>query len=179
MDTSRLKEMFHSQKETFEAVLGQGYAASVLQGNFSKALLVLSDRRLYFKGKVLIQASTGGFIRVKSTQTVNVRDIRGINFIDGSNPLHLGAGIFFALATLAIWGLALSKESAWAGLASFPFLIFALSFLASYFVNKGKLMVIEYAGGAIAVPCRFYTEMEIQDFQRKVSNLRDRMEGDE
>jgi len=179
MDVNRLEAMFHSQKEKFEGVLGQGYAASVLQGNLSKALLVLSDRRLYFKGKVLIPASSGGFIRVKSSQTVNVRDIQGINFIDGSNPLHLGAGIVFSLATLVVWTLALTKESPWLGLASFPFLIFALSFLASHFANKGKLMVIEYAGGAIAVPCRFYTETEIQDFQRKISMLRDRMEGEE
>lgn len=174
MGTTDLKSMFVDANEQQIAVLGGNYLSNFLAtGSIEKGFCVLSDKRVYFRGKCYYKS--GGDYKARSEErVVDVKDITGTGFAETR---------LFALKILAVIVLAwpaiptfldvltygrFSLES-WLGLGVLPSLIV----WAAYFFVKSKVFEISFAGGHIAFKASQYDAAEMQNFQKSVRKAKD------
>ena len=170
---------FYDPKEELRGILGQGYVASVVSGQgLGKGIMVLSDRRLYQKGKIFEKDPKRGWVTSAGEKTIAVKDITGTSFFQ-MNPIHY---IVMMVVTLpfALWALAAAKTTPGGSNAAeaLSYILHGgcLAFYVLYQVGRKRLFVVHYAGGEIATSCRWYPIEEIEEFQRIISLEKDRIE---
>jgi len=161
--------ILHNKNEEVRAVIGQSYLASILQGNVQKSCLILSDRRIYHKGKIYQKGQSGGWIALKVEGAVDLEKVSGTKFIEVSY-LYL---LLIVLAAVAFnFIITVQKSLAVAIIIS---LVTAAILLPLYFFKRKKLFCVEYPGGDFATNAKWYTEEEMRNFMRELSRLKDRM----
>jgi hypothetical protein len=147
---AKVKNWFHDPSEKFIMALGQGYLTSILQGKISKGCFVLTDKRVYFKGKAFYKVRDGW--RSHKTETVTkVKDITSVSFREENYPELL----IFGLITM--------------------FFIIGIIFLIAYAVKRMRLFVVQHAGGEIMTDSRWYSHEEMREFQRQISLIKDQL----
>jgi len=162
------QSFLHDPREQVRGVLGQGYVASIIaEGSLSRSLMVLTDRRLYQAGKIFERVAPRKVVSTNGKKVVSVGDITGTSIFEQDNvaPLVL-AGPLGAIGIL-VWI---------AGSVGTGVLLVALSVLITFvaFLMRKRFFVVEYAGGAIATECRWYTAEEIDAFQKRISIEKDK-----
>lgn len=95
----QLNKIFVTQNEQFVSVLGQSYVASILQGDISNGVLLLSNERVYQKGRVFNLFGQSFY----SESIINVADITGTRYVQLSNPRLLI--LFFLIIPLILYFL--------------------------------------------------------------------------
>ena len=177
MGTTDLKSMFVDANEQQIAVLGGNYLSNFLAtGSIEKGFCVLSDKRVYFRGKCYYKS--GGDYKTRSEErVVDVKDITGTGFSETR---------LFGLKILAIASLAWALVAA-VLIFSSPYGQFDIKVLnlltdgalpailvwAAYFFVKLKVFEISFAGGHIAFKASLYDAAEMQDFQKSVRKAKD------
>ena len=175
MGATDIKSMFVDANEQQIAVLGGNYLSNFLAtGSIEKGFCVLSDKRVYFRGKCYYK-SGGGYKTRLEDRVVDVKDITGTGF----SETRLLILKILAIASL-VWALV-------AAVFIFPDPYFdprVLSFLlmgaspaiivcAAYFFVKLKVFEIVFAGGHIAFKASLYDAAEMQNFQKSVRKAKD------
>ena len=147
------KTFFHDPDEKVMAVLGQGYVAGIISaGGFSKSVMVLTDRRLYTSGKVFGKGSNNVISSVKGKQVVDVRNISSTGFQEVSKT-----------------------ELLWKGIITLPLFGMGIIFLVLYFLSRTRYFFVEYSGGAVGTNCKWHSPSELEEFQRKLFEVKDKI----
>jgi hypothetical protein len=174
-----IEKIVYDPSEEHMGTLGVDYVSNFLiSGDLSKTILVLTDKRLYQKGKAFERNSSNGFSQVNTQKVVDIKDITGTSLIN-YKPLLLKIVLLFLIAMFSIssissLGLLFSSEM---GLKAFiPLLLnISITYVLYWFYKKidKRFFVVEYAGGSIATDSSLYKESEINEFQKLISNLKD------
>jgi len=158
------EKVFFSPDERPIAVLGQGYLTSVLNGDLSTSVLILSTHRLYQRGKIFDRQLGGRYTSTTGSRVVAVSDVTGTAYHEVNN-----VGILL----LAAIGLVISLVCCNGGRFWFQFVplgwFFIIMSLVIYFASRSRLFVVEYPGGAIATNARWYSQQELEAFQKAIA----------
>lgn len=178
MAANDLKSMFVDANEQQIAVLGGNYLSNFLAtGSLSNGFCVLSDKRVYFRGKCYYKS--GGDYKARSEERmVDVKDITGTGFAEtrlfGLKILGF-VSLAWALISAVIAKLpSNSVHSGWWMETYFPMCVLpALLAWAVYFFVRSKVFEISFAGGHIAFKASQYDAAEMQNFQKSVRKAKD------
>lgn len=162
-DTSVRKLLYEDDERVID-VLGRGYVNSALAGDsLSKSLLVLSDKRLYQKGKRYKLSKSGNWSTERGSKVLSIKDVTGVSY---NKKFESKNGIIFLILLFTV-SLSLSIIFELYGVIPIVIIgsIVGITFLL--LMNK-KLFVIEYSGGRIGVEVGWYSEENINSFRRKL-----------
>lgn len=177
MGATDLRSMFVDANEQQIAVLGGNYLSNFLAtGTIEKGFCVLSDKRVYFRGKCYYKS--GGDYKARSEERmVDVKDITGTGFSE-TRLFVLKILGFISLA----WVLFVAamyfpsrymtfdrKLTAFLVMGVLP----AAVVWAAYFFARLKVFEISFAGGHIAFKASQYDATEMQNFQKSVRKAKD------
>lgn len=165
-DIREIVKLFYDPNEKFVAMIGEDYITSFLHGDFAKSIVILSDKRVYQRGKVFERQANGRFISVQGSKDVLVKDITGTSFSETNLVPLLILGVMFSLGALAY-----SRDS-FMGPLTMIVSIFCIGF---YFLGRRRMFRIDYPGGAIGTDARWYNQEQLQDFQKHISLIKERI----
>ena len=185
--TNKFSKVFASHTEKFVCALGNSLVENfLLSGTLSKGFAILSDKRVYFKGKVFTRRGKG-FTVTNEERVVDVKDVTGTGFVHQKHTSVLIFGIV-ALVVAAIAFLLSMPDNEWRylwditvsadtlqGVAVLTGAI-GIASIVMYFVSRGTLFEITFAGGAISFDTRLINQQEIQTFQRNIRLAKDAAE---
>ena len=171
-----LNDLFVDKNEKAVAVLGGGYIKNFLStGSLSKAFCVVSDKRVYFKGKCYSKQGNG--YRTKNEEKiVDLKDVTSTGYSAEMTLKWLILGcvcLFIGFVSLII---SLSGNG---DIALFFAYLWLISTIASvipwilFFVKRKKLFEIAFAGGTIAFKRSGYSQQETQEFHRALRISKD------
>lgn len=167
MATDFSRVVLEPDERVIKAV-GQGYFASLLDGSLAKTYILLTNKRVYFRGVNFVFPLGARHEEV----AVPLRAITGIKY--SIQELWLRKIIGSIILTLAIIALILVitltgyfGQSQRILMMSLPIniIIFTLVFLLEAILKKVKLFTIEYPSGSIRTLSKFFSEGELKDFQ--------------
>ena len=162
--------IFHDASEQALAVLGNSYLASFLSGGIlQKSIIILTDKRLYQKGKIWARDYRGALHRTSGSQTVPVRDVTGSAYIIRRPTWMLIAAV--ALFILSLIFVRFS-EGSYASASAVMFVLCVI-FIVLYVLLKKNIFEIHYSGGIMATECNWYGSKELEDFHRTLSLVQD------
>lgn len=182
-NAERFKQFFMNPKEQFVCALGNGYIQNYLAGGFvGKGFAVVSDKRVYFKGK-RYTTDGNGLRSVTVANSIELKNITGVNI---GNVFSLALRVFFTLAVcLFIFIIVMTIiDSVNQGFDRFfPYLGTFIACLGvplgtpsivSYLATKKKLLFIEYTGGSVALEIKWYSKEEINSFLKALIPAKDK-----
>ncbi|MHC4664023.1 MAG: zinc ribbon domain-containing protein [Planctomycetota bacterium] len=181
-----IRKILHEQNEEIIAVLGQNYVISISQGFFKKCFMVLTDKRLYQRGK-MYEMTRDGIKSYTGEKVVNARDVIGTSFFRYRPISLLIYGIIFTIIGLAvdigaIAGIADNPKDAplWGILIAFASLAFLFPGALCVFLYfcSSQHFTVSTAGGSISTPAGWYTQDELRDFARNISEIKSRYQDD-
>ena len=167
---------YNDPSELLRGVLGRQYVTIVFSENkVTKSLMVLTDKRLYAAGKIF-ELSNAKLVSTKGKKAVSVKDITGTSFKKINIGWALITGcILIGLGVLLVLVAASDDDAPGAALMGFGLIVFGSLSIITYYVKRGRWFIVEYAGGAIAAKCKWYSPSEIEEFQRKISLEKDKI----
>ena len=178
------KDIFVDTNEMYITALGNNYLANyITSGQLKRGFAVLSNKRIYFKGKAYTKEGSR-YTLSKEEKTVDLRDITGTGFtkIRNVSDLLISAisfGIVFILFMQRAKLLGIMEEDRFILLQIIIGLLFvaspitALAYLLFYFFYNISLFEIMFAGGKIAFDTKFYKEKYIKNFQSEIRRAKD------
>ena len=168
------KEFYHASSEQLRGVLGQGYIASIItEKKMSKSLLVLTNLRLYQIGKVYEKSIGEGFVSSTGKKVISINDITGTGYQETKRLAALVAGLFLSFFGLVCLAIGITDHESSPIVVGISCFFFGVVGLYGFFATRVRWFIIEYAGGAIAAKCHWYTPSELEEFQKKISLEKD------
>ena len=161
------KNLIASKDENFVAILGQNFFSSfILDDDFVRSALVLTDRRLYQVGKLYEKGSRwpGGGLKVsRGRKIINLEDIKSTASKELSKPLLGSSVIAFGILCAVLGILSDVRQSTIIMLVAAT----VISSLGVFLVVKRKrrYLIVDYEGGGVALPVKFSTQSELDLFQ--------------
>ncbi|MDO9258046.1 MAG: hypothetical protein Q7U54_21215 [Bacteroidales bacterium] len=177
METT-VRQLFHDDSEEVVGILGQSYADAIIRnGELSKSIMVLSNKRLYHKGSLYEKTGNGKLNFSKGQKVVNIQDITGTSYSSSRDMIMFIISIVLGiLALLGLLGIIFASIKGEAGIASssiFLILLFGIPAMFLYSYSTKNLFVVEYSGGAIATKTAWYSTNELNEFQKLISVRKD------
>ncbi len=174
------QNLFIDPAEKCIAILGNDYLTNFLvSGTLEKGFSVVSDRRVYFKGKCY-KKDRVFYKSIAEERTVDLKDVTGTGYV------HWRPIIYTILAIISIvWFLLyikliftqLIRPTKIDGFGIFVALLIGgipcVLFCYLYYIKKITLFEISFAGGKIAFNVKLFNELEIKDFQVKLRRAKD------
>lgn len=161
------KNLFASQHEKFIAILGQDYFSSLLiDDDLSDSAIIVSDKRVYQVGKMYEAGRRlhGGGLRVsRGKKTVSLQDVTSTATREVTQPVAGTSLMVFGVVAATLGLLSEVRQSTIIMLA-----IAVISIATGVFLIlrlRRRYLVIEYAGGSMALPVKFITDTELNLFQ--------------
>ncbi len=172
----RIKESFIEPDEELVSVLGTNTAKTFLStGVLGNGFAVLSDRRMYFKGRCYIRAGKG-FYKKMEERVVDLDDITGTGFQHNKNvvfSLLFKFSACLAFHALILWFIYLQTNKKWAFTAALVlsgplcWLFYFLDNMYNY-----SLFEVSYAGGGIAFDLSWITKADSDAFQKALQKAK-------
>lgn len=171
-----LKQLFIDPSENEVAILGDGYLQNFIRdGSLGNGFCVLSDKRVYFKGKCYHRIG-GKFSSTKEEKTVDLKDITGVSFT--KNSINIIIRLLYWIFVVVQCVLHINMYSTitdpeafliigTTGLLAFIGLIMEIKSHRTYYE-------IQFAGGGIAFNASKYGESEMKSFQKKLMQAKDK-----
>lgn len=171
-----VSDIFVDPSEQVIMMLRGGYLENLIkEGQLAKGVCVLTDRRLYYRGKCFTRFGRG-FSRIDEEQTVDLQDISCSGFIFLRNLfmkiLMILSAVFMVL--MFCCGLAAYEYDAeffyfmalcgLIGCAVFGFL---------YWLSKRTMYEISFAGGSLAIKLSIGEIREARSFDKKLRMAKD------
>jgi hypothetical protein len=141
--------------------MGRSHAASVIAGDDpSRAIVVLTDRNVYLKGK-LTERVGRRLISDYGRTVIRLGDVRQVTWKVRHHPLIAAlAGVLLFIGFRWSCG-ELQPGGGW-------LLAPGVALLAVYLATRRRFLLIEHRHGAIGADCRSFAAHEIQEFTRKL-----------
>lgn len=179
-NAEKFKQFFMNPKEQFVCALGNGYMQNFLaNGSVGNGFAVVSDKRVYFKGKTY--DVVGKKLRATNeSRTVDLKDVTGTGVRAVKYPLLLILGIivpillFLFILTLIV-SLVMGEPNYGAIIPVSLIIaaVFGCPLLICYFATRKTILTISYAGGCIAFDIKWYPQQESADFQKNLRIAKD------
>jgi len=178
-NSPELKDIFVDPEETMVAKLGNGFLANILiWKSVRKCSAILSDKRVYFKGRIY-QVVNGKVNKTTCMQTVDVEDVTGTGFLFSNYPKWL-AILEFILAILTVVGFGVDVSLDTGGIFLIPFaglIVNGIVLAFKYILSKRTLFFVEYAGGKIMFDAALIGIADVNDFQKQIRRVKDKVVG--
>lgn len=168
-----LSQFFVNKNERLISTLGNSYIQNFIStGILSKGFSFITDKRVYFQGKSynVFYNNSGNpkIVKNSRSQIVDLKDVTGTE-IKHYNPIHyLIIAIVFFIGL--IFTLSFGRNFYIFGYYIIPII---LAYVFLYFKNKISLISIQYAGGEIAFDIRWFSQNEIDNFQKQLRLAKD------
>ena len=158
---------FVDEGERALSILGSGYLKNLLlNGNISKTICVVSNKRLYFKGDSYFSLGSG-FKRARQEYIVDLKDVTATGTSYISNTKLLTTIPIFLLLTFAlvleVFPFELNSLLLSIRAILIPIVVFSIVY---FLLTKKNLFMISFAGGQIAFNTAWYSKMEMEGFQK-------------
>lgn len=192
----KYKRLFMSPNEKLVTVLGNSYVENFFQdGTVRNGFAVVSDKRAYFQGNnYYISHDAKGnkkVIKNQQSRTVDLKDVTGTGTDSYSNIAWKIWGvislIIVVLGLITFWNMTAHAvaeiEPVSAGTTSIKsvsyiwlllLLIFPIFCFFMYQRSKVSLITIQYAGGEIGFDKNWFTQQEIDLFQKQLRLAKDK-----
>jgi hypothetical protein len=173
---SNFTSLFHSKDEEFIAMIGKGYLSSIIAGDdFSKTAVILSNKRIYQTGKIFEFNSENNALEITSgKKVINIEDVSGTSYRTLTYPALLYIGIFLLVFCLVMaFGVFKDADDAFKIITFCVGLVLAILFTVMYAIKSEQYFLIEYNGGTMGIPTKFYNEAELNEFQQIISAEKD------
>lgn len=174
--TKLTKLLVNPDEEEIMACLGNNLAQTfVSTGELGNGFAILSNKRVYFKGKCLIRKGKGFYSRTEE-RTVDLDDVTGTGFVH-NNALWAKILCYCCIALVALGvyafiGSIVTEEYTPIMLFIFPFGFLALLFHFLAKIHSRSVFEISYAGGSIAFSLYWITMEEAEEFQKNLVLLK-------
>ena len=168
-----LSQFFVNKNERLISTLGNSYIQNFISTGFlSKGFSFITDKRVYFQGKSynVFYNNSGNpkIVKNSRSQIVDLKDVTGTE-IKHYNPIHyLILAIVFFIGL--IFTLSFGRNFY---VFSYYIIPIVLAYVFLYFKNKISLIAIQYAGGEIAFDIRWFSQNEIDNFQKQLRLAKD------
>jgi len=171
-----LKDMFVSPDEKEQAVIGQGWLRSMLQsGILGNGFGVLTDRRLYFRGKSYSKVS-GQFVKTDEDCVIDIRDITSSGFTYARRLSWLLLMVASLVIAIFIFVGAIEDNSVQEFLfVDLMFFATAVAFLALYIWAKRVMYTVTFGGGSLSILASSYGVADVRDFDKVLHILKDNL----
>lgn len=161
-----------SQDEIEVARLGNGYMSKAVEAGTSKSTgVTLTDKRLYLSGK-LYKGKLGGKLKKnKSTCTVDLQDIMGMEFKrHKKNSILITAIILFVLS-----GISLASGGFHIIVALLNLMLFVVSIVMfiNYFNTGVTLFIINSRNGSVGFDVHFAGQTTVERFAESIQSVKD------
>ena len=166
-----LSQFFVNKNERLISTLGNSYFKNFISnGIFSKGFYFITDKRVYIQGKSynVFYNNSGNpkIVKNSRSQIVDLKDVTGTE-IKHYNPIHyLIIAIVFFIFLLILLSIGFSEFKIY-------IIPIILAYVFLYFKNKISLISIQYAGGEIAFDIRWFSQNEIDIFQKQLRLAKD------
>lgn len=173
--------LFMSPKERMVVTLGNSYLQNFLQnGGLKKGFAVVSDKRIYFHGKSYdINYEKNGkrkLIKNEQTKVVDLKDVTGTGTdgcIDIKWLIYIVVYLVLTIILLFLLIAAVAESgSGWEIIVLY--FVFPLVCVYNYMKSKMTLITVEYAGGKIGFDKSWFTQREVDEFQKLVHIAKDK-----
>lgn len=181
----KYSKFFMEPTEKFICALGNSLMQNfLLRGEIKNGFSVVSDKRVYFKGKCFY--SDGGKYKLREEErVVDVKDVTGTGCVY-INPFqfHIPSTIVSLISLFVILicfasGEIETDEWAFAWFASAVcFFTSVVTNLIYIFAHKVNVFEIIFAGGKIAFNTIWYSKSEVDNFQRQLRLMKDKVSED-
>ena len=139
----------------------------------------MSDKRCYFNGTSFdIVTSRSGkrkLIRTKRSRIVDLKDVTGTGYDSQENSgLKIVFNIFFVLTVISI--LLSIKAHFFAGVMLITILLAGISIIFGflYLKSRNTFLAVQFNGGEIAFPVKWFPISECDNFQRLLREAKDK-----
>ena len=157
-DSLKMREMFIEQDEKSVATLGGKYLDNLLAtGTISKDTCVVTNKRLYFRGKNYVSAKAQ-----KVEFIVDLKDISNTGYMMQSNILLM---IFAVLSVLGGIAIEVGTEEGYAFIGG---IILALIFVFLYKITRKRFFQVFFPGGALVFSVNKYNINDIKNFHKNL-----------
>ena len=179
MEENQFTAMFASPDERLVSVLGNNIAHTFFAtGTIGKGFAVLSDRRVYFKGKCL-QRTGKRFSAIHEERVVDVSNVTGTGFVHTkpvwllviSIVLFVLAAVYFVVSVANLAFIGLLAVLLFGGLGGL--------FLWLYNSRKRTIFEIAFAGGGIGLDASWIDAQEAEFFQKNIRLVGDNLKRQE
>jgi len=181
-----LKRFMYDDSENIISVLGNNTAQTFIStGVLGNGFAILSDKRVYFKGKCLIRKGKGFYSKIEE-KSVDVKDITGTGFVHNkatwAKVLRIIALVFSIYASVFMTFLLIVGE---VPVVELPAAIFSVGIFWGFYLLFSFLykrynysaFEISYAGGGIAFDMHWISEEESHEFQKELNLLKDKVKS--
>ena len=177
VENSKYAKLFASPKEKYICSLGNSYIETFLStGGLGNGFAVMSDKRIYFKGRTFYFDQKNHLKGQSEAKTVDLKDVTGTSVQNFFPVSLLTAAIILLVAGFLMLIASASMHSgagaAMVALAVFP-LVGGIFAMVAFFLQKSNILKIEFAGGCIAFKLKFYSEAECNNFQKQLRIAKD------
>jgi len=178
----KFKDFFMSPNERLITMLGNSYIENFFHnGSVKNGFAVVSDKRIYFRGKRYDVYDDGSVIKTYNSRTVDLTDVTGTGFdyYGDKGWLPVAAvtfvlGIFLFVFAAALITVKNPFASIVAAILIFLGLFMPVYCIYQYFKSKLSLITIQYAGGQIGFNITWFPEQEIELFQKQLRLAKDK-----
>lgn len=160
--------------------LGNGYAVNAfLFGSMKKVHATLTDKRVYFKGRMYMGTDIKSLSKITKTQIIDLEDVTGTGFIYNSFSLiSLVISCILSLISMGvtIYGMAESGDIAQIGLIAFGVLLIPLIVnIVKYILSKRVYFFVEYAGGVLQFDAKLVGMADVADFHMQLRRAKENL----
>lgn len=179
LSTSNDKALIEPDEQIL-ATLGNGYFINLMFGNVKKCRALLTNKRLYVRGKML----TGNGKDISKTceeRILDLEDITGTGFIYGN--LSLIKIIIDCILGIALTFYLVAKCGRWLAWSDIAVAVITGAILSitlivlHYQLSKSIYFVIEYAGGKIKINAKLIGQSDVEDFHKQIRRAKDMITG--
>lgn len=181
----RFKGFFMSPNEKFVCALGNGYLMNFLAGGYiGNGFAVISDKRVYFKGKSYEVRSN----KLSVNTVASVVDLKDVTGTEVKSFRHIGlhnSGVICLVVGATMGILSASEVARGRGrpifylalLIGIIMAIYGLVVVCTVKPVSEALLTIMFGGGGIAFPISWYPTQECESFQRMLRIAKDQAVG--
>lgn len=173
-----VSDMFVDPQEQQKAVIGGGYLSNMLHsGVLGKGFGVLTDRRLYFRGKSYSKVNSH-FVKTDEDRTIDIQDITSSGFSYAKNITWLflvGVSLLVALFWFILGvGSDSVDTSEMLVFVACLFVLAAIGLFVAYMVLKQAIYTVTFPGGNLSIRASSYGVREVRAFDKVLHLEKDR-----
>lgn len=169
-----VSDMFIDEAEVQLGIVGGGYLSNLVRnGVLGKSFCVLTDKRVYFKGKCFSKLSMG-YLKTEEERVVDLKNITSSGFVYIRNYILLGLAVIFLILSICLLLLGIIGGG-WDAFALFLVSAVLTAVLAvMYRFSKRVLYQVSYSGNSFTLRASNYGMDELRHFDKELRLAKDR-----
>ena len=177
----KIRESFIEPDEKLVDMLGTNTVKTFFStGALGNGFAILSDKRMYFKGRCFVRAGKGFFKKMEE-RVVDLNDITGTGFVHNKNVIMSTLyRIIFILSCMywpawPFWGIYYATGKQWAKKVAWCIQCLLPLMPLFYILDRAfnySLFEVSYAGGGIAFDLTWITKADSDNFQKSLQKAK-------